>query len=270
MDEELMYAVLKTLKEMSINPDEVNLTGLRNALAKYKQNNPESTNTRTIVELVSRFSDTSMPMLRNTKETPVDVSFFGSSNPYDIINIISPQSLYKKAYVGLQGSKATFSQDNKKISWVLSNIFSDGIQVKNPIRDIVEIKLLSYVMNLSLPTATSSDVTTVLIEEFASQSFAGPDRKFHFVSHDSWTTARIITVSYPMFAVYHPNLRKMIIDNSCHMGSFSFDPPVTILDTLTLSFGRPARVYPINGQSNDESCFFNFEVTYKDSAAISK
>lgn len=266
----ILEDVLATLRELKINIHSVNLSTLRIKIASYLDKDPSYDRNRIILEISDELSklhgDLQSIRIKNKKITPADIILFGNPDPYYITKILNPSNLYKKAYIGLYGMNGTLTENNTKISWDLNNIRSDKTQIKNKFRDIVEIKLLSSIVTLNLPIYTSTQITTVLIDELTSQSFISKDRKFHFITYDKLTTEEINRISDLGGGMYNPVLRKLISDNSCYDNIFAFNPPIVDLDSITLSFARPTNICTIASQSNSSSCLINFELTYIDSA----
>lgn len=264
--EEILSEVLSVLKELKIDIYKVNLSTLRIKIKQYITSYPLASQTRAVLEIADEVSklygDLSLITVKNRKPTSMDVILFDDPNPYRITKTLNPRNLYKKAYVALDGMKATLSNNNTKISWEISNTQSNMTQVRNKFRDVVEIKLLSSSVTFNLPVYTSTQITTVLIEELKSQSFISPDRNFHFVTYDKLDTTEINRISQAMFSMYNPTLRKLVVDNSCHDAIYAFDPPITTLSTITLSFGRPTKLCTIGGQGTGSSCLVNLEITY--------
>jgi hypothetical protein len=273
--ESTLYDILRVLRDLDIDITNLNVAYMRNKVTHHYINYPDSSQYRRVIELSAEFNDAygkSINLLTSKRNiASIDVSFFNSINPYDFIAIVNPANLYKKAYVALDGNKGTVSADQKKISWNINALTNyDGTQIKNKFRDIVSIKLLSYLIPINIANVTSTQITTVLIEELTSQCYISPDRKYHFISYDKLTNAEIIRISQVIGFMYNPVIRKMTIDNSCHDGIYHFNPPITLLDTITLSFGRPTILCSIAGQSIFQRCFINLEVTYLDPAYLTE
>jgi len=270
MDPELiLHDVLSILKSMRIDIYRLNMSGIRRIIQNYLDINPSTTHTRAIIQITKYLSYEYGQTLRikpPSKSVSANISILGSSNPYTIAKLINPANLHKKAYVALDGMKGMLSHDKKKITWSINDIRSDTTQVKNKFRDIVAVKLLSSIVTLSLPVATSTTITTILIDELASQSFISKDRNFHFLAYDKLTTAEINRISNIIHSMDNPTLRKLILDHSCRDGIYTFDPPITVLNTITMSFARPAYVSTIADQVPLTSCLINLEITYLDSA----
>lgn len=258
--ESILYDVLRILRELKVNINKLPLDELRVIIDTY---NDDCTKTRKLIEISMSIYDKYIgsnvpipPISISNIITPVDLSFFQQSDPYSLTRSINPRNLYRKAYVGLDGMKSTISYDHYKISWELNNVFNlIGAQVKNTFKNIVAIKLLSYNITLTISNANSTNITTVLIDEFDSQCFRNDERKFHFISYDTWKVGD------------DPTSHKMIVDKSCQDGIFMFNPPIKLADSITMSFGRPTRLIPIPDQIASPvgvPTFINLEVTYID------
>jgi hypothetical protein len=267
--EELLYDIVSVLKILKIDATTLKLPNIRNLIEQFITNNRSASRTRLILTITKLINDYYglTPLLKSTpKATPVDIGLFNYTKTYSITNAINPSNLYKKAYVALDGMKATLLSNNKKISWNISDVRSDNTQVKNKFRDVVSVKLISSQVTLQVPAFTSTQITTVLIDELATQCFITKSRNYHFLAYDKLTTSEIIRITDIQGAMYNPSQRKLIIDNSCQEGIYYFDPPITVLDTLTFSFARPTIISTISNQAAFNSCLINLEIAYIDSS----
>ena len=167
-----------------------------------------------------------------------------------------------------------------KISWNLcaSSVFNDGsYQTVKNIRDIVGVKLYSPQIMFPQSLIQYSNYIsryTILIEEFASQSFIGPENQnFHFMFTYSYTRRPFLynTLRYSVFNSYqivdktpyggnyssftNPNVATiedyniaypwdMTVDNF-NKGYYWFNNPIREISRITLSMGNPFTKIPI-------------------------
>ena len=172
----------------------------------------------------------------NYKSSENDIrinSIFGINNITQLTKIISEMNKQKedKEYIAylLLDSRYRFLENDgtEYFKWGCINnyIRSQGtINHNGVIKNIKAIELAKFVLpnNLTKKICKYNRLTT-LIHEFESQSFIGhEDRRFHFMSQPELSNNKI-----------------SIDPHYFHNGIFKFKDPITILDTLTISFGNP-------------------------------
>jgi hypothetical protein len=249
------------------------MLAVRDVIETYMddEENTKKTRNRQIVELADKLHDNFASEqdvsdeVPSRKVTKADVRIFGSDNPYTLTAMINPKNLYRKAYLGLNGVYGVISADGMKISWTILDVTTQaGVQVRNKYKNVVEIKMLTSLATLVVPASRpivnpmyanivqpATTITNVLIDELVGDSFidSNTKRRFHFIAEDD---------SVSDVSVY----RKLVVDNSCHQGVYTFGAPISILSDITMSFARLDRVLQITTQDPDDPMFIGLEVTY--------
>jgi hypothetical protein len=183
-------------------------------------------------------------------------------------------NVFKKAYVALDTrTYASRSSTGDEITWNIANnkfVSTGYINMPIDIGDVYAIKIMDYYLYGGIDS--SMNKYTILIKNFASQSFVSNERNFHF-----WgTSMRIenILATYSASIIYERQTyvqfesKAMTIGGTSYPqktrcsnnvdGRFVFDPPVRFTDTITLSFGNPFEAF----NTADTQSIICFEVLY--------
>ena len=147
----------------------------------------------------------------------------------EIGNINKPkENKEHMAYLFLDSKYRFLEKDSTECyKWGCVNSFisSQGtVNHNNLIKNIKSIEMTKFILPNSLNKSIFKyDRITTLIHEFESQSFIGHEnRRFHFISQPEIVNDKI-----------------EIDPHYFHGGVFEFKDPITILDTITISFGNP-------------------------------
>lgn len=152
---------------------------------------------------------------------------------YDAVSLFNPKALTRKAFLAVD-SRFVSLEENNKLIWYFNdnlNIIQGGINYPAKIRNIISMKLdnlLFYTGRTDF--VTSSNRISVLIEEFAAQSFLSPSgRRYHFLG---------IPVSQSLSSNTYNGI-KFTMEEPMNFGEFHFRKPFTVIDKLSLTFGTP-------------------------------
>jgi hypothetical protein len=162
-------------------------------------------------------------------------SFMGIDNIKKLQLIFNPESLYTYNYVLLDSNFRLVSDTEitvSKFRWNYSEQRTTSTGFFNssaPIRDIIGMRLyqprIPYVPEISSETERVS----VLIEEFAAQSFIMDyGRRFHFLLRANTTEATPSSIE--------------LSTEDYNDGVYMFRKPITTIDSLTLVFANPTNI----------------------------
>ena len=160
---------------------------------------------------------------------------FGINNLQDFKMLIEPSLLYKKAYLCFDSfNKKTAASTTTVFSWDYSSTRNENVGVVSstrPIKNIVSIQLYQPLF----PTPSSSfqvsntQRVSILIEEFSTRAhITAGGQRYHWLTKingavQTWSPARHSILQIEEF----------------NDGVVTFNPPVNIYSTLSLSFGDP-------------------------------
>lgn len=170
--------------------------------------------------------------------------------------LLNPKSCERKAYVVLdRKNRSSQSDDRTLTTWIFQNNYNMQQGSTNAlgfIRDITSIKIFDYYMRVSDSKYQSDQmIQTVLIPELQAQSFIAPEtRKFHFWgkmwTNDSVVVAPTYLTSFTRGADVVGSLEYLYRLQDGNNGVFSFKTPIQTLNTLSLTFGSPYTLMPLN------------------------
>jgi hypothetical protein len=178
-------------------------------------------------------------------------SFLGETDIYKIAHTINPQSQYRKVYLALDTKYAKFLENQTKLQWNYHNTiqeFGNSTNTVGPLENIVSMRIYSFVVqyfNSPLNRAT------VLVNELSAQSFLWDgDKNFHFMARrnsllDSLplTDRTTITLDYQYVPdIATANKIELLSGYRFNEGIYYFNPPVTLVDTITLSIRDPTNL----------------------------
>jgi len=184
-----------------------------------------------------------------TKKSDTNVNIneiFGTSQPRRLQNIFNPQAAEKKVYLNLDNkyayvpisSLATY-RENRTIStftWYInpagmSSATNNTIGTLLPLKDVVKIRMLPFIIPNTEVDVFSTERVTVAIEELASVGKSAIDynRRYHFLFGIEKITGT---------SGYVPLRLKDISDRPTE---HEFIQPVKELTSITLSFAAPFR-----------------------------
>lgn len=198
-----------------------------------------------------------MGAVKNSEsELQLDInSILGEVSKFRISMALNPKSLIRKEYMLFDTRYAArHNLERTKFTWIYSSIprktdAARGIvSTTAKMRDIVSMK----VYPVQFPFATSQQFQpimnryTLLVEEFSNQSFISYNgRRFHFLQ----------SVYYPYIGAQDQHI-LLYTDKYLADGTFRFRKPITVIDTITLSFGNPYQLVPLL-ESNYSGCTIN-------------
>lgn len=191
----------------------------------------------------------------------MNVKNFLGINSFDEI---FPKKL-KKTYIMLD-RKYVRETNNNTFSWDLSNkLFGDSIIHHNePIKNIKYIKIYDYILNFGqdnynkILTFAYNQIQNVSIhiKELSEQSIRTYFEPYHFIGHGSIDS--MYQQSFNLFFVKHSNKEKKITNNATDYknifsernsqknDTFYFEPKITHLSSITISFAANNRLLTLN------------------------
>ena len=176
-------------------------------------------------------------------------SFLNQSDLISLFRLLNPQLKQKKAYITLDSKYATYSESNTKLRWELIEGLTEtdtSFNVVGGLKNVISIKIYSVLIT---PQFTSSMKRgTILIDEFAAQSFVAPNgRRYHMmgllndpalpISIGARSTVAIDYGYTPDISVR--NKYEILAGFRFNEGVYNFNQPITTFNSLTLSFGNP-------------------------------
>ena len=166
-------------------------------------------------------------------------SIFGHVNARSLVYRLNPSIKFKYKTLVLDSLQQSIStRGTGKLSWELnySGIsIPNTIQITEPLSNIVGLRLGPSRWQFIDSYKYSSDLIarwTILIEEFASQSFIGPNgKKFHFML-GIWKQSVSDTI-------FSGNYYYDLSTHGFNQGYYWFNRPFDFVNNLTLEFGSP-------------------------------
>lgn len=170
--------------------------------------------------------------------------------------MINPKSRERKAYILLDSkTRDSISNDRTSITWNFMNnadIRTGSTNALGFISDVTSFHIYDFYMNI-INSIYQCDqmIFTVLIQEFTSQAFIGPEsRRFHFwgkiLTDNDVITAPTYLIQFHKGADVVGNLEYLYRLQDGNEGLFKFRTPIKTLNTFTLSFGAPYTKIPIH------------------------
>jgi len=166
-------------------------------------------------------------------------SILGLKNTIDFVKQINPLSLLRKKYMLLDSRYKAAESTTKKFIWDFSNdkIQTNGtVNIVGQIRDIISMRIFPFRLPYSANADTKQKRITVLIDEFAAQSFfAHEGRRFHIMCKTDIDSTFIDCDTY-------------FQNNGVH----EFVQPFTTFNSITVSFANPLQV--IEFENDNDKC----------------
>jgi len=191
-------------------------------------------------------------LIRKEKSSNKISKFYGLSDKFYIQRMLNPAAQYKYAYVLLDTNNVDPDLTSEfKFGWKVINYINNQpgtISTVSNIRDLVAMRLYPVTMQLDAPVGETGKVYTnnvvnvnnnftILIEEFAAQSFIGRDgRKFHFALFPFIMNLLKQNLTP---AITPPDPYIEFTTSGKANGWFWFKNPITEFSTMTVSIGNP-------------------------------
>lgn len=176
---------------------------------------------------------------------------------YDITRIrklLYPQAQLKKTYICLDRMIRSYESDDRtSTTWEFQNNASaidSNISVPGRLGEIVGIKIYDYFITLTNSKWVPDQmIQTVSIKEFENQGFIGPEnRRFHFLGYMTQDTQVTNTTSW--YVAFTRGAQAGVMEGfgrrqDGNQGEFWFREPIKRLDSITLTFGAPWQLIPM-------------------------
>jgi hypothetical protein len=181
-------------------------------------------------------------------------NFQGLDTLLKFAKAVNPQSVYKNAYVTLDSKYAKFLDGNTKLQWDYLSVLTEtdtSTNTNGTIRDIVSMQIYSSVLT---KFDSVQGRATTLVEEFKSQAFIAPSgRRYHTMGliNDLYNPGDITIRGLNTGAKgWNPDITftdkvEILSGFRFNEGIYHFNQPITTFDSLTLSFGDPYDLIPI-------------------------
>ena len=246
--EALSQAILKKLIEQGKCPpmDGSSHVDMHEKLKKHIGTTSESDMTHSIYA-VTYNPDTSLREMPKPSSGSIS-NILGIKNTIDFVKQINPASLLNKKYMLLDSRyKSQSESTNKKFVWDFSNGKMQTVGTVNiigKIRDIISLKIFPFRLPYVADADTKQKRISVLIDEFASQSFfAHENRRFHVMCKTNIDSTFIECDPYTQ-----------------NYGVHDFVQPFTTFNKISVSFGNPLQVIEFNND-NDKCSIDYFGIT---------
>lgn len=187
--------------------------------------------------------DTSSPAVEHKSQ--INVNKILGLTKDNIRSLLNPNGNLRKAYILLDSRyKASISDDQTQISWNFinsTNTIDGSVNSNTDIKNIISMKVYDFFLPVNVESLELTGRMTLLIHEFASQSFvAHEERKFHFIGqadpyavNSSGTLPLSLIRFNPRYESSGLFERDRILD--MNDGVFKFNKPIKRLETLTIS-----------------------------------
>ncbi len=153
-------------------------------------------------------------------------SFLNLTASVESLGLFNPLSLFEKGYIVFDSNvKNTTRSTATSYSWDIINspdIITSGVNILGNIQNLIAIKI--YQFSIQIVTLNASNVITMLIDEFSSDSYSfNQDRKYHFMFRPEPTNAAQRAIELRPVSDY----------------TYKFKAPISNWDTFTVNFGNP-------------------------------
>lgn len=193
--------------------------------------------------------------------TNVEIAaLLGLNNAFSIQQLFNPEATYIRNYLILDSRYRIINEPSSnnitQFTWNYvdnANIADGSVNSVGTIRNIVSMRV--YQPRVPFVTSSHSSVNmssetrrvAIVIQEFASQSFIGPERsRFHFM---------LQPVIPAVAVVNYPNMIELQVEEY-NDGKFDFRKPITVVNSLTVSFLDPVNVIPF--LHDRDTCTFTY------------